>query len=354
MKLLEKYIAKSVLLSLGLVVLMLTGLQIFILFVNQLGDLGKADYGIMEAIAFVCFSTPYQVYLFLPMASLLGCLIGLGGLANHHELVVMQASGMSIGQITIAVLKVAVCVIVIATVVGESVMPRLVSLANDEKTQALSGGQALRTAKGVWLRFVNDFIYISDVLPDNHLEAVYQFHFNTTHQLEFSRRMDTVQYTNNTWEAKGVEETVMGDKKITLVSRSQMVWDIPLKVRMLSVSSNEPDEMTLYELHQFLLSQRISHQTAQNYQLAYWQRIIQPLTTVVMMMLAIPFIFGPLRSSTMGSKLLIGTTIGFGFYIMNRFFGSLSQVYQFSSLAAAIGPTVLFALLGLYLMRRVR
>ena len=61
-----------------------------------------------------------------------------------------------------------------------------------------------------------------------------------------------------------------------------------------------------------------------------------------------------LRSSTMGSKLLAGATVGFGFHIINRFLGSVSQVYQFPPVIAAIGPTCLFALLGLYLMRRVK
>ena len=96
------------------------------------------------------------------------------------------------------------------------------------------------------------------------------------------------------------------------------------------------------------------HQSALNYQLAYWQRIIQPFTTVVMMILAIPFIFGPLRSSTMGSKLLAGATVGFGFHIINRFFGPFSQVLQWPPIIAALGPTLLFAGIGIFLMRRVR
>ena len=79
---------------------MLAGLQIFILFVDQLDDLGKVDYGIVQAAFFVLLQMPYQVYLFFPMASLLGCLIGLGVMANHSELIVMRAAGMSIGQIT--------------------------------------------------------------------------------------------------------------------------------------------------------------------------------------------------------------------------------------------------------------
>lgn len=354
MQLLDRYIAKTVSGSIALVILMLTGLQIFILFVNQLGDLGKADYGITQAMMFILLGMPYQVYLFFPMASLLGCLIGLGIMANHRELVVVRAAGMSIGQVTLVVLRVAVVMILLVTLVGELLLPKLVLLANDHKMQALSGGQTLRTAKGVWLRHQNDFIAIASVLPKNQLEDVYQFHLNTMHQLQFIRHIDHVSYINGEWKAQGIDETDIGDEQTHASHKEDMLWDVPLKPNLLTVGSIEPDEMTFYELHQFLKAQKISHQTAQNYQLGYWQRLVQPFTTVVMMMLAIPFIFGPLRSSTMGSKLLLGATVGFGFYIMNRFFGSLSQIYQFSSLVAAISPTILFAILGLYLMRRMR
>ena len=133
-----------------------------------------------------------------------------------------------------------------------------------------------------------------------------------------------------------------------------MIWEIPLKPLMFGMSNNEPNEMTLYELHQYLHAQKITSRGSLNAQLDYWQRIFQPVTTMVMLLLAIPFIFGPLRESTMGSKLLVGATVGFGFHILNRFFGPLSQVLQWPPILAAMGPTVFFALLGAYLMRRAR
>jgi lipopolysaccharide export system permease protein len=112
--------------------------------------------------------------------------------------------------------------------------------------------------------------------------------------------------------------------------------------------------MTLHELNRYLREQSRNQQNASNYKFSFYQRIMQPLTTLVMMILAIPFIFGPLRSSTMGSKLLVGATVGFGFHIMNQFFGPVSTVFQWPPELAAIGPTLIFALIGVYLMRRVR
>jgi lipopolysaccharide export system permease protein len=354
MKLLQRYIAKSVLASIALVTLMLAGLQVFILFVNQLGDIGKADYGIVTAAIYVLLEMPYEVYLFFPMASLLGCLIGLGVMANHRELVVMRASGMSIWQITRAVLNVAMFIIIIITLVGEIIMPKMVRLANDQKILALSGGQTLRTAKGVWLRYQNDFIAITSILSASHLLDIYQFHFDEIYQLRTVRHMDALDYNHGSWQARGIAETFIKKDKTKALHHSTMIWDVPLKPHILSVSGSEPDEMTLFQLNDYLRAQKKNRQSMVNYQLAYWQRIIQPFTTAVMMVLAIPFIFGPLRSSTMGSKLLTGAIIGFSFHIMNRFLGAISQVYQLSPILAAIGPTCLFVILGLYLMRRVK
>ena len=354
MKLIDRYIAKTVLSSIGLVTLMLAGLQIFILFVNQLDDLGHGDYGIMQAGLYVLLLTPYQVYLFFPMASLLGSLIGLGILAGNRELIVMRAAGMSIGQITGAVLKAALVLIVLVTIIGETLIPALSHFANDQRMQAMSGGQALRTARGVWLRNQNDFISFGRVVSDNTLERVYQFRFDASHRMELARKIERIEYINNEWVAHNVEETVISDNQTRARTISEMPWDVSIKPAIINVISGEPDEMTLHELRQYLRVQNRNHQSALSYQLAYWQRLVQPFTTVVMMVLAIPFIFGPLRSSTMGSKLLAGATLGFGFNIVNRFCGPISQVFQWPPIVAALGPTLIFALIGIYLMRRVR
>lgn len=354
MSILNRYIAKTVLSSIGLVTLMLVGLQIFILFVDQLGDLGRAEYGMMQAAFFVLLQMPYQVYLFFPMASLLGCLIGLGIMANHSELVVMRASGMSILQITGAVFQASLVLIVLVTALGETLIPYLSHYANDYKTAAVSGGQTLRTSKGFWLRYGSDFISVGSVLPGNVLHDVYQFRFDAHHHLTLARLIREAQFTPQGWMAYDVQQTEFTAEHTKAYKVAQLPWDVPVKPKILTISSIEPDEMSLPELHRYIREQKRSHQNAHMYQFAFLQRISQPITTMVMMVLAIPFIFGPLRSSTMGSKLLVGAGVGFGFYILSRFFGPLSTVFQLPPELAALGPTVIFAVLGLYLMRRVR
>lgn len=353
MRLLDRYIAKSILSAIALVVLMLVGLQVFILLVNESPNI-KGNYGMGQAIIYVLLQMPYQVYLFFPIASLLGCLIGLGIMANHRELVVMRAAGMSIWQVTRAVLKAALIVIFIVTLLGETIVPKLSFIAQNQKMQALSGGQALRTASGVWLRYKNNFITIGTILPSNNLMNVFQFRFDKQYHLRMARKIERIDYNHGDWQAYGIAETILESNRTRALTIPQMRWDVSIHPSILSASRSEPDEMTLFQLHDYLTVQKKNHQTSFKFQLAYWQRLIQPLTTLVMMVLAIPFIFGPLRSSTMGFKFIVGAAVAFGFHMINHFFGPVGEVLQLPPVISGLGPTILFGLLGLYLMGKVR
>ena len=84
------------------------------------------------------------------------------------------------------------------------------------------------------------------------------------------------------------------------------------------------------------------------------QRILQPITTLVMILLAVPFVFGSFRSTTMGVRILMGVFIGFIFYMLNQLFGPITLVYQVPPILAAMLPTMLFLALASVLLMRVR
>ena len=196
MQLIDRYIAKTVVLAVGLVSLLLSALQCFILFVNQLENLGHGDFTLKSAIVFVCLQVPYHVYLFFPVASLLGVLLGLGILANNNELIVLRVSGMSVGNIAYSIFKIAFIILSLVTLIGETVMPNLLQYSDTQKKQALSGGKTLHTENGIWLRYKNNLITIGDAMPDNVLKNVIQYQFDTQHNLIFTRGIKKIVYKN--------------------------------------------------------------------------------------------------------------------------------------------------------------
>src|SRR3990167_7521494 len=354
MKLLKRYIMGHILAGIGIVTLALTGLQIFILFVRQLPDIGKGSYDFYSATLVVACELPYNVYTFFPVASLLGVLFGLGVMANNSELVVMRAAGVSVAKIASIVLKIAFVLMIGVTFVGESLIPKFNKLALDTKVLATSGGQTVRTQYGVWVRENNDYLFIGTGLSDKKMLDVLQFHFDSDHNLAYTRKIKRLEFIDNNWQAFDVAETKFypDNTQITEIAKMQLEGiTIPSKAYF---STTEPPEMTFKELQEYINAHKALHQNVDNETLIFWQRIVQPFSTLVMMMLGIPFIFGPLRSSTMGSRMLLGGSSGFVFYTFDHFIGPMSQVLQLPQVIAATLPTILFMLIGAVLLTKVR
>ena len=79
---------------------------------------------------------------------------------------------------------------------------------------------------------------------------------------------------------------------------------------------------------------------------------MQPLTVAVMLLVALSFIFGPLRSVSMGARIMMGVFTGILFFISNEVLGSLSLVYQLPPMLGAMMPSMLFVGLAWYFMSK--
>ncbi|MNN71561.1 Lipopolysaccharide export system permease protein LptG [compost metagenome] len=88
------------------------------------------------------------------------------------------------------------------------------------------------------------------------------------------------------------------------------------------------------------------------YWLAFWTKSLQPLVTATLVLLAISFIFGPLRSVTLGQRVFTGVLVGFVFRIAQDLLGPSSLVFGFSPLLAVLVPAGICALAGVWLLRR--
>ena len=77
---------------------------------------------------------------------------------------------------------------------------------------------------------------------------------------------------------------------------------------------------------------------AGDYELAFWNKLLQPLTIMGMVLVAISFIFGPLRNVTMGFRVFVGVMVGIVFRTLQDILGPSSMVYGFDPIYASILP----------------
>lgn len=354
MRILQRYIGKHVLQMTGIVLLALLGLEIFMLLMSQLNSLGNGDYGLPQVFLYVLLNLPEQLYGLFPMAGLLGVLLALGILASHSELIVMRAAGLSILNISEMVMKAVLLLILIASLIGEVIAPLAARTAIYQKQFAISKGQALTTARGVWVRDRNDFIHIQKVLSEHRVEGITRYQFNDQQELARASFAERGYYENSGWKMTNIRETQFLDNRTKAIHVSEATWHLGINPTVLRDVELDASAMTLPQLYETI---RYHHQIGihqSSEESAFWQRILQPFSSCVMMFLAIPFVFGPLRGVNLSLKLLAGIGAGFGFYILNQLFTPLSVVLQWPPFVSAVLPTLLFAGVGFILLKRIR
>lgn len=351
MRLLDRYIGRHVLLGSLAVLGIVTGIGTLFALIDELRSI-SGHYTLKEALWYVLLNTPGRIYELMPMAALIGCLVGLGALASHSELTVMRAAGVSLARILWAVMRPTLVLIVAGMLMGEYVVPQTESTAESRRALMQDDGTPQSQRKGPWLRQGNEYIHINSVQPDGTLLSVTRYQFDDKRQLLSASFARQAHFTPECIQLNDVATTHFYADRSEVVTAQQECWHATLDEQLLRVIAIEPEALSMQGLWRNANHLERQGLDASHYWLAFWGKALQPLVTTALVLLAISFIFGPLRSVTMGQRLFTGVVVGFVFKIGQDLLGPSSLVFGFSPLLAVLIPATLCGVIGLWLLRR--
>jgi lipopolysaccharide export system permease protein len=352
LKILDVYIGRTILSTSMLTLSVLLVISAMFKFIDQMRSVGRGYYDMVHAALFTLYSVPGDLVTFFPMAALIGGLIGLGMLASNSELVVMQAAGMSRINIVVSVMKTAVIMMLIVMAVAEWGAPISDKAARELRIKAISDGNIFAAQQGVWAKDGDQFVNIKQVDDFGNLNNIVIYQFDADLKLISIVSADTAVFKNDAWLLQQVKRQQFTESRIELAQLQQQRWRSSLTPEKLGVVTIKPEMLSLVGLIDYVDYLEQNGQEASRYQLAFWRKALQPLTIIAMLLMALSFIFGPLRSVTMAARVLMGILTGFAFYMTNEVFGPIALVYQLPPAAGAMLPSVLFILLSIYLMRK--
>lgn len=351
MRKLDRYIGRSVLTAILGVLGVILGLASLFAFIDEMSDV-SATYSALDAASFVLFTAPRRVYDMLPMAALIGCLIGLGTLASSSELTIMRAAGVSVGRIVWSVMKPMLVLMVCGLLVGEYVAPPLENQAQAQRSFLQGQGDAQTGRHGVWHREGDEYIHINAVQPKGLLLGVTRYHFDSERHLQESGFAKTAHYKDGQWTLNDVTTTLFHENSTEIVTSAALPWNVTLTPQLLDTVVVPPEALSISGLWSYI--HYLADQNLNNgkYWLAFWTKVLQPLVTAALVLMAISFIFGPLRSVTLGQRVFTGVLVGFVFRIVQDLLGPASLVFGFTPLLAVVVPAAVCAVAGYWLLRR--
>lgn len=353
MKILDRYIGRAVIGGSLLALAILLAMFSFFVLVDHLGDVGKGNYGLWHVFEYVLLTLPRRAYETFPMAALIGSLLGLGMLASNSELTIVRSTGVSMMRIVGSVMKAGAILMVIAIVLGEMIAPWTEMLAQTRRAEAMATETTLTADHGLWARDGTSFINIRRVENDERMSNIYIYEFDEEHRLRAATHAAEALYEDDRWLLSNIRQSSLEPGRVQTAAIDHAEWDSAFGPDLINVAVDEPQRLSAWGLFKYVRYLRSNGLESAPYELGLWSKLVNPLATGVMIFLAIPFVFGTLRSVTVGQRILVGVLVGIGFQIMNQTFVKMGLVYGLSPFFSAVLPTLAFLLVAFLLLQRV-
>ena len=358
MKLVGKYVTRNVTAATAIVLVAFVGLDIIFRIIEETDNIA-GNYTFLKVITYELLRTPSRFYEVMPIVGLIGCLTGLGALANSSELIVMRSAGVSTMRLVWISLRSALGFLVLAILIGEFVAPVTEHYATSLRDYARHQSVNLNLQRGLWLRDDKDYIFVNVVQPEGVMFGVNIFRFDQQNNINEIIRAERATFNQNHWLMEGVEITHFNNSDgvpegVSKVEQKLYRWQSSISPGLLEFAVVNPNDLKATALWEYIQYLKLQGLNSKEYELAFWEKAFYPLVMISLVLAGISFVFGPLRQVTMGFRVFWGILLGILFKTLQDTLGPISIVFGFSPMMAMLAPALLCAFIGVVLLLRVR
>ena len=385
MSILQRYFAVNILQAVAFVAVAFLALISFMDLTAELPSVGKGGYEFEHAVMYVLLLVPGNVYQVMPVAALIGTIYTMAQFASSSEFTIMRASSMSTRMAGWMLFKVGLVLVLVTFIFGELITPRTAPLAERVRLAAKGSTMSAEFRSGMWTKdsihaegvkgpvIGTRFFNVRQVRSDGQLVDVRLYEFDANMRMRALITASSGNYRgNNTWRLSGVTETMFSNSRVlpapgtpvpqgqsiaatfgqdtsAVATRKLETLDLASEItpKILSVSRSDPERMSANELAVYTRHLAENRQETGRFKVAFWKKLIDPLSILVLMALALPFAYLHTRSGGVSLKIFVGIMIGVGFLLLNALFSNLGVLTALPAFFTAAAPSLLFLLLAI-------
>lgn len=348
MKVVDFYIAKQVLLATALVILVLVSLDALF---SMIRELQRGD--VLRAVLLVAWELPLSVYKMMPVAVLLGAVLGLGTLAAQNELTAVRTAGASVWRVFVSVLHAGVPLALTLVLMGEFAVPLAANKVQQIKLGVSSSGSSSLTHRGAgfWAREGDTYVRVGAVVGDRILREVSIFETDGQQILRVTRARRAVRRSDDTWRLVGVSDVTPRSERIDIDRQASREVAALVDTGFIKTLSQDMRWMSVSGLLGNIAYLRDNGVNVTVEEHALWQKLVTPLTVIVMLLLAVPMVFGSSRDGNAGQRIFVASLVGLGFMLLNNVTVSMGQLMGYHASLNTLAAVVLFAFVAIWLLR---
>jgi len=354
MNTLDRYLYRTVLLYTLMTMAVLLALGALILFISQQGDVGTGSYSAGDAFLFTLLNLPQTAFELLPIGALIGALMGLGNLAAGSELVVTRASGVSVWRIAWPVGLAGLTLAVIMFGIGEYAAPSMSQFAKREKTIAKLADVSFAGTSSAWVKDGNRILRVQTGEVDRAFGGVSVFELDGPTRLRSIERATRIVADPGRWSLHNVATSRFEKDKVEGETVSELTLHSTVNPEFLGLAATDPQMLTLHGLASYIDHLRRNSLETTSYEIGYWSRIARLFAVIVVTLLALPFVFGPLRTTGAGTRTVFGALLGVVFFLITRTVENGGQLFNLNPALVGWLPTAVVGVCTLVAISRTR
>jgi lipopolysaccharide export system permease protein len=347
------YLLRTILSSTLLVLLVLLALGGLFEFIGQLDNV-EGDFGIPEALLFAGLRLPQLAFEMLPIAALIGSLLGLGSLATSSELVVMRTAGVSMRRLIGMVAIAGFALLIVTALVGEFIGPPLDYFARTMRNEAILE-QEEDFDSAAWVKDGPVILHLERVNAEFEFGGIYLYRFNEDHSLYSIARAENAGIDDaDNWILENFRATRFMNGGVQVIESSRAVESFDINSELLGITLVKPISLSARGLLSYIGYLKKNGLTAERYETELWSRVSRTATVLVMPILALAFVFGSLRSAGHGTRLIIGVMIGLLYFLASEMLANSGQVFNLNPALVTWLPSIALAAITVFALSRVR
>jgi len=354
MNTLDRYLYRTVLLYTLMTMAVLLALGALILFISQQGDVGTGSYSAGDAFLFTLLNLPQTAFELLPIGALIGALMGLGNLAAGSELVVTRASGVSVWRIAWPVGLAGLTLAVIMFGIGEYAAPSMSQFAKREKTIAKLADVSFAGTSSAWVKDGNRILRVQTGEVDRAFGGVSVFELDGPTRLRSIERATRIVADPGRWSLHNVATSRFEKDKVEGETVPELTLHSTVNPEFLGLAATDPQMLTLHGLASYIDHLRRNSLETTSYEIGYWSRIARLFAVIVVTLLALPFVFGPLRTTGAGTRTVFGALLGVVFFLITRTVENGGQLFNLNPALVGWLPTAVVGVCTLVAISRTR
>ena len=354
MNTLDRYLYRTVLVYAFMALAVLVTLGALFLFISQQSDVGVGNYNAGEALLFTFFNLPEQAFELLPIAAMIGALMGLGNLAAGSELVVTRASGVSVWRTAWPVGLAGLTMALAMYGLGEYVAPPMAQWAKREKSTAKLADISFAGSSGAWVKDGNLILRVQTGEVDQAFGGVSLFELDGNRLKSVKRAARISVAEPGRWRLHDVATTRFTDDRVESEVVPEMTMTSSVNPDFLGLAATDPDLLTLRGLASYIDHLRRNSLGTAAYEISYWSRVARLFAVIVVTLLALPFVFGPLRTTGAGARTVIGVLLGVVFFVITGMVEKGGQLFGANPVLVGWLPTAVIGFCTFVAISRTR